>query len=351
LCSVVYLGILVLTVTPFLSHSWNPDCRTKEVGDDTTVDITQIVMAHGNGFINHQVHCVVCGSKYGAKVQCYEKGCAGASSKKKDSWYMHVTCARAAGFEVDHNDESSFFLKCFHHSENANNLRARLEDMLEVEIARSPNKKFDKAFLPMTWDHAASLFHSAVSILRVMGWAWRWAEWWVAEGDNWEPLLEEGQVEEEMTDEELRKVPSTPESRCKDARQCRLAAFGAALRNREYDKEEGDDVIPLERALRAILSIPSLVGPLKKKEIDFFVLWLALAYRSKSPLLGFGKDKIPVAKDGFCVHIADGSPKYELGNRPLPGKAESDDKQVFETVEEVDDFLQIRDETQKRRSL
>ena len=36
-------------------------------------------------------------------------------------------------------------------------------------------------------------------------------------------------------------VHSTPESRCEDARRCRLAAFGAALRNRDYDQEEGDD--------------------------------------------------------------------------------------------------------------
>ena len=162
----------------------------------------------------------------------------------------------------------------------------------------------------------------------------------MSEGDNWEPLIEDGQIEEEMTDEELKKVPSTPESRCEDARKCRLAAFGAALRNRDFDKSEGDDDQPLERALRAVLSIPSLVGPLKKKEIEFFVLWLSLAYRSKSRLLGFGKDKIPVAEKNSSVTYSDGSPKYELGSRPLPGKAEPEHARTnFEPqVEEIDDF-------------
>lgn len=176
----------------------------------------------------------------------------------------------------------------------------------------------------------------------------------VAEGDNWEPLLEEDQVEEEMTDEELKIVRSTPESRCEDARTCRLAAFGAALRNRDYDKVEGGDQEPLERALRAVLSVPSLVGPLRKKELEFFVQWLGLAYRSKSPLLGFGDDKIPVSNDNLSLHIADGSPKYELGNRPLPGMAEPENaKTNFEPkVEEFDDFLQVRpvEEVKEKKS-
>eukprot|EP00804_Cyclotella_cryptica_P022786 CCRYP_005004-RB/>CCRYP_005004-RB protein AED:0.04 eAED:0.04 QI:4606/0.92/0.93/1/0.35/0.26/15/2034/1703 len=330
---------------------WNTLCHPVDGQEGQELNTTAIVMGHGRSLISHQYHCIVCCMDYGAKVGCSKEGCIGPSGKKKEPLKMHVTCARAAGFEVAHHDDKGFYLRCFHHSENGNNLRARLEDMLEVEIQRSPNKKFDKSFAPMSWEHAASIFHSAVSVLRVLGWAWRWAEWWVAEGDNWEPLLEEGQVEENMTDEELRKIPSTPDSRCKDARQCRLAALGAALRNRDYDKEEGDDQQPLERGLRAVLSVPSLVGPLRKKEIDFFVTWLSLAYRSKSPWLGFGDDKIPVANDSFCVHIGDGTPKYELGSRPLPGKAEPCDiKSNFEpTVEEVDDFLKIREKGEMKK--
>ena len=86
-------------------------------------------------------------------------------------------------------------------------------------------------------------------------------EWWVQHGSTWEPLLEPGQVEAEMTAEELRIIESTKDSRMNDARKCRLAAFGAALRNRNYDKENGFNTEALERALRALLHTQSLVGP------------------------------------------------------------------------------------------
>ena len=144
-----------------------------------------------------------------------------------------------------------------------------------------------------------------------------------------------------MTDEQLRKVPSSPESRCTDARKCRLAAFGAALRNRSYDTEEDGPTVMLDRALRAILHTKSLVGPLEKYEIDFFAEWLGRAYRSKSRLLGFGADRIPVdEKSPSCIHQEDGTPKHILGTRRLPGKQELPRGTFFETdFQEVDDFL------------
>ena len=179
----------------FSHFSWNPECQTDQMEDSTVVDTTQIVMSHGNGFVFEKQECILCGHTSGAKVPCTK--CTGNDTVKKcTGGRMHVTCARAAGFEVKHadadtvkhadadtdGDVTGFYIRCFHHSENATNLRARLEDLLEVEIDRSSSKsgpkKFDKGFAPMTWDHAASLFHSAVNVLRVMGWAWRWAEWW-----------------------------------------------------------------------------------------------------------------------------------------------------------------------------
>jgi hypothetical protein len=220
-----------------------------------------------------------------------------------------------------------------------------LEDFMEIEIMRYSEKAQMKNILktnnPMSWDHASKLFHSSVNVLRTLGWAWRWTEWWVESGDNWEPLIRDDQIEEEMSDKELKIVESTPESRCSDARRCRLAAFGAALRNRDYDKVVGDDQEPLERALMAVMSTPSLVGPLKQKEKEFYVTWLSLAYRSASPNLGFGDHKTPVASDSFCVHQSDGSPKFELGSRPLPGKTPPEKENgIFEPlVDEPDDFL------------
>lgn len=315
-------------------HRWNPLCTSENEGRGIVVDCSNTAMANGKDHVNHQHRCTLCGLKNGAKVDCSVVGCV-APGGRRNPCKFHITCARQAGLEVLSED---FSVKCFKHVDCTFVLRARLEDLREIELTRFTGKTF-RASAPITWGHASDLFHASVNIMRTLGWAWRWAEWWVELGDNWEPLLEPGQVEEEMTDEELKKIDSNPQSRCRDARLCRLAAFGAALRNRDYDKEDGDDQDPLERALTAIMNTKSLVGPLKKSEIEFFVTWLALAYRSKSPMLGFGDDKTPVASESFCVHQEDGTPKYELGSRPLPGKAEPQ-KGVFEpTVEEVDDFL------------
>jgi len=194
----------------------------------------------------------------------------------------------------------------------------------------------------MSWNYASKILYWGIQVLQCLGWAWQWSEWWVADGDNWEPLIEPEQNEKEMTNEELRIVPSTQKSRCDDARRCRLAAFGAALRNRNYDDEdEGKEA--LDRALRAILSTASLVGPLKKNEINFFADWLGMVYRSKSPLLGFGVDKIPVGttwEDNSPTHFYDKSPKYELGCRKLPGKMRLPKGSIFENdIKEIDNFL------------
>ena len=69
-----------------------------------------------------------------------------------------------------------------------------------------------------------------------------------------------------------------------------LEEIGAALQNRAYDAEGDDGHRSLERALTALLSVPSLVGPLSVDKIKFLTTWLSLAYWSKSTKLGFGID-------------------------------------------------------------
>jgi hypothetical protein len=229
---------------------------------------------------------------------------------------------------------------CYIHGSNDDNLRARLEDFIEIEKKRG-GKDFARSDAPMTFSDGSKLLNGAISVMRVMGWAWRWAEWWVQHGSTWEPLLEEGQKESTMTAEELRIVDSSKKSRMLDARRCRLSTFGAALRNRCYDTPDGFNTKALDSALRAVLRTQSLVGPLQENDIDFFAEWLARAYRSKSRLLGFGENKIPAAYESFCLHLDDQSPKFELGNRPLPG---NDDvlpyDHTFENpVSEPDDYL------------
>jgi len=198
----------------------------------------------------------------------------------------------------------------------------------------------------MTNDCAANIFNAGIRIMKCLGWAWQWASWWVHFGDNWEPFLEEGQNESNMTKAELKIIDSTSLSRRADARKCRLAPLGAALRNREYDKTKGDDCNALHNALRAILSVPSLAGPLTKAEIDFFVDWLGRVYRSQSPELGFGDEKIAVSETyskGSVTHYKDETPKYELEKRPLPGK-KLKKGEIFESgITEADDYSEIEE--------
>jgi hypothetical protein len=298
-------------------------------------------MTHGKGFILGLHRCELCGQKGGLKMKCSHPNCRQRGHRSKPS-HAHVTCARQAGFEVDTGTKGgdvSFYIKCFRHVSCEFAFRARLEDMIELEKIRIGKNLEDSKFMSVS--HASRLLNSAIVVMSYLGWAWRWAEWWVEYGSNWEPLLEPGQNEKKMSKEQLKIVDTTRESRCSDARRCRLAAFGAALRNRSFDEEKDGPTIMLERALRAVLNTPSLVGPLPDSEIDIFIQWLGMAYRSKSRLLGFGVDKIAVDENApSSLHEIDKTQKFILGSRPLPGKQVLTEGQIFESgISEVDDFL------------
>jgi len=304
------------------------------------VDLSNVIASNGKMFIQSNARCGLCGMKSGMKVKCTDGRCH-AHGEKNKPYFFHVTCARQAGFRIAHNEDvhNEFTVHCYVHGSNDDNLRAKLEDLIEIEKKRG-GKDFVRSDAPMTFSDGSKLLNGALSVMRVMGWAWRWAEWWVQYGSTWEPLLEEGQNEFLMTAKELRIVESSKESRMLDARRCRLSALGAALRNRCYDTPDGFKTEALHRALRAVLHTQSLVGPLKENEIDFFVEWLSRAYRSKSRLLGFGEDKILVANEAFCLHLDDQSPKFEIGNRCLPGNDCLPHGQIFESsVSELDDYL------------
>jgi len=316
---------------------WHPKTSVDERG---VVDCTNIIMSDGFHHIDSKSACLLCGRKDRVKVKCKNIQC------KNKNRCFHLTCARQAGLDVsdhvqdNHKEGYNLSVYCFQHGSSNFVLRAMLEDMIEVERTRA-GIDLRNGRGPMSMPIAAKIFNWGIQVLQCLGWAWQWSEWWVTDGDNWEPLLEEGQSEADMTSEELRIVETTPLSRCEDARRCRLAAFGAALRNRDYDTDEGNEA--LDRALRAILSTRSLVGPLKKVEINFFAEWLAMAYRSNSPLLGFGENKIPVAEhweEYSLVHFHDKSPKYELGRRQLPGQKLLSKGTIFEKdIKEVDNFM------------
>ena len=96
-------------------------------------------------------------------------------------------------------------VKCYRHGGNEFNFRARLEDLLEIEIKRA-GRGYVNQDAPMTFPDASRLLNGAILVMRVLGWAWRWSEWWVQYGSNWEPLLEAGQNEAEMTKEQLKII-------------------------------------------------------------------------------------------------------------------------------------------------
>ena len=297
-------------------------------------------MANGLYHIDGSHFCGLCGLREKGKIQCKHPV---SGNKKLCPLRFHATCARQAGLEVSNaHPDVDMALMCFHHSRCDFAFRAMLEDMIEFEKQRGGND-LSRTGGSMTLDCATNIFNSGIRVIRCLGWAWQWSTWWVYYGDNWEPLLEPGQSEATMSNEELKIVESTPASRRADARKCRLAVFGAALRNREYDTKEGDDGTALHNALRAVFSTQSLVGPLGKAEIEFFVEWLGRIYRSKSPLMGLGDDKMPVSDCWAMrspVYHRDQTPKFELGTRTLPGKQSLKNSVVFEKeVIETDDYF------------
>jgi hypothetical protein len=319
--------------------------------DETSyeVNLHNVIMTHGKGFILGANACELCGQKGGLKAKCCGEKNSGRECRqrgqKRGASHVHLTCARQAGFPVkdqlNTEEEVEFVVCCYQHSDAEHAFRAKIEDLIEVEKLRVGKTIDVQDSKNMSLSHVSRLLNAAITVMQYLGWAWRWAEWWVEYDQKWEPLLEPGQDESKMTKEQLKIVESTPESRCVDARRCRLAALGAALRNRSFDGEKDGPTVMLDRALRAVLRTKSLVGPLEDAEVEFCAQWLGIAYRSKSRLLGFGDDKIPVDETyKSCLHEEDKTPKFVLGGRRLPGCQPLPEGQVFESnVVEIDDFL------------
>ena len=319
---------------------WN-DPRLKR-GHDGRVDCSNVVMANGKALVQANTECFLCGQTGGLKVKCAQEGCRLRAGDSKSTPQFHVTCAREAGLEVGYDDESDavFYVKCYRHGSNEYNLRARLEDLLEIEKRRS-GKKMTRSDAPMKFSDAARLLNASIHVMRTLGWAWRWAEWFVDYDSTWEPLLEPGQKEQNMTKKQLKIIDSTRESRCMDARRCRLAALGVALRDRRYDTDDDFDRASIERALLAVLNTKSLVGPIEAFEKEFLVDWLGRAYRSKSRILGYGDYAVPIGNAAFCSRMEDGSSKASVGaGLSIPGTIEFAGDTVFEeAVVDIDDFM------------
>ena len=270
-----------LMCSKLLLYRWHKDVLINENG----ADCSNLVLIDGKRHIEGGKFCLLCGRKDKVKILCRMENCRLGASEYFHPSRFHVSCARQAGFEF--MDEQEFSILCFNHTDYQAKFRKLLKPILQKNLGK------------MSEGDLAVIYDRGITFLQILGWAWRWSEWWVTLDNN----------------------------RLGDVRRCQLAAFGAALRNRDYDTLPGDDYLPLTNALRGILKTRSLVGIFSNTDIDILATWLARIYRTKNPRLSFGKDCIPVEtsyENDSPVFFNDGKPKYELGRRPLPGKSKAD---------------------------
>lgn len=89
-------------IVNFYCFSWS-----KTVIVDPAValaNLSNVTMTHGRGFVKDKVRCGLCGLKNGLKTKCCEPSCRGFG-ERKNPYHFHVTCARQAGYEVDHKED------------------------------------------------------------------------------------------------------------------------------------------------------------------------------------------------------------------------------------------------------
>ena len=255
-----------------------------------------------------------------------------------------------------------------------------LKEMIRMLMSIENSKGVDAA---NTSVKSAQAFHASCKIVNILSWAWRWCEWWVGHGDNYsssrkkrtasavkEKEKEKGKDQEDCDDDfvtqtrninnrrsskgfkvengsvskagssrqkksarvtnskqdagrnasKLKSQKKAVQRRKDEVRRCRLAAFSAALRNRDYDSMKDLDEKPLYAAFCAVLQCPILCGKWSEDQINFGSLWLCRAYRSKlNNLLKIGDCKTSV-NDTTCRFRCDFTKfKHVLGNRTLPG--------------------------------
>jgi hypothetical protein len=84
---------------PFNFCSWNTKAIVSmETGE---VDLSNLVMSHGKGFVIPNVKCFLCGNSGGLKIKCDHEGCRVTDGDKQLPTSFHATCARQAGLEVN----------------------------------------------------------------------------------------------------------------------------------------------------------------------------------------------------------------------------------------------------------
>jgi hypothetical protein len=100
---------VVAVLTQFLLSiypSWHRDLRIDYKAGIS--DCSNVIMSNGRGHILGKNRCGLCGLKGGIKLRCLDESCRGRG-ERRNPWFFHVTCARQAGLEVNHDDKVEEF--------------------------------------------------------------------------------------------------------------------------------------------------------------------------------------------------------------------------------------------------
>lgn len=85
-----------------LELSWSKGINI--IPNECSADFSNVVMSNGQGYVQGKIPCYLCGKTRGMKSRCSHSNCR-ARGEKKQAYYFHVSCARQAGYEVNHDDD------------------------------------------------------------------------------------------------------------------------------------------------------------------------------------------------------------------------------------------------------
>jgi hypothetical protein len=96
--------LLLCDSNPFfeLPHRW---FKELDIDYETgKVDCSNVIMSNGRGHVLGKNRCGLCGRRGGLKARCCTEGCRG-HGETRSPYFFHVTCARQAGYEVNHSED------------------------------------------------------------------------------------------------------------------------------------------------------------------------------------------------------------------------------------------------------
>lgn len=92
----------VILILFFNCHRWHKELNIDY--DTGKVDCSNVIMSNGRGHVLGKNRCGLCGRRGGLKARCCTEGCRG-HGETRSPYFFHVTCARQAGYEVNHSED------------------------------------------------------------------------------------------------------------------------------------------------------------------------------------------------------------------------------------------------------